>query len=97
MCVSVCARMLAAVCGQSVVAAVGGTAGQPDNRVWRDLTSTTTIFTRPKRGVRLVATHTHIHKNTHTQAVVRLTRKQAVQISFDILLYLAVLHSFFLL
>lgn len=29
----VCARMLAAACGQSVVAAVGGTAGQPDNRV----------------------------------------------------------------
>lgn len=69
-CVCLCVRthMLSPVCGQSVVAAVGGTAGQPDNRVWRDLTSTTTIFTRPKRGVRLVATHTHIHKNTHASS-----------------------------
>lgn len=32
-CVSACASVLAAVCGQSVVAAVGGTAGQADNRV----------------------------------------------------------------
>lgn len=65
-CVFVCA--LAAACGQSVVAAVGGTARQADNRVWRDLTSTTTIFTRPKREARLVA--------THTQAVKQLARKQ---------------------
>ena len=32
-CVCVCACVLAAACGQSVVAAVGGTAGQADNRV----------------------------------------------------------------
>lgn len=34
-CVSACACacVLAAACGQSVVAAVGGTAGQADNRV----------------------------------------------------------------
>lgn len=49
--------MIAVTCGQSVVAAVGGTAGQPDNRVWRDLTFTTTIFTGPKSRVRLVATN----------------------------------------
>ena len=32
-CVRACLRALAVTCGQSVVAAVGGTAGQADNRV----------------------------------------------------------------
>ena len=32
-CVYECVSVLAAACGQSVVAAVGGTAGQADNRV----------------------------------------------------------------